>query len=294
MNRGRMSTITPRLVVPDPDAAIAFYRAAFDADVVARFELDDGSVTHAELAVDGASFSLTAEVPAWGLLSPASVGGSPTLVTLTVPDARTLGEQMLKHGAVVIVGIEDRPYGRCEGRVQDPFGHLWILSHVTEQLSDTEIRNRLSGITAPGPGPADTGAAFIRRIVPDLPLVDREGSVDFYVNHLSLRLAMDLEWVMNFVSPAAEHVQMILLRDDLTAPVRPMATIEVADVDRVHDRMVDSGFQVVHPLTTESWGVRRFFVADPNGNVINVMSHVSLKAGASVLGDQRRHVEGAG
>jgi PhnB protein len=271
-----MSTmITPRLVVPDPNAAIAFYCEALDADLVARFELDDGSVTHAELAVDGASFSLTAEVAAWGLLSPASLGGSPTLVTLTVPDAPKLGEKMVEHGAVVIVPIEDRPYGRCEGRVEDPFGHLWILSHVTEQVSDDEIRNRLSGSTAPGPGPAHDGAAHIRRIVPDLPLVDREGSVEFYVNHLSLRLAMDMDWVLCFVSPAAAYVQVTLIGQDLTAPVRPVATIEVADVDRVHDRLVESGFQIVHPLTSESWGVRRFFVADPNGNVINVMGHVS-------------------
>lgn len=271
--------ITPRLVVPDPDAAIAFYRGALGADLVSRFELDDGSVTHAELAVDGVSFALTAEVAAWGMLSPASVGGSPTLLTLTVPDAPRLGEQMVEHGAVMIVPIEDRPYGRCEGRVQDPFGHLWILSHVTEQLSDAEIRDRMSGIIRPAPasgrGPAEAGTVSICRIVPDLPLVDREGSIEFYVNHLSLRLAMDMEWVMNFVSPDAAHVQVILIRDDLTAPVRPVATIDVADVDRVHDRLVETGFQIVHPLTTESWGVRRFFVEDPNGNVINVMSHVS-------------------
>lgn len=267
--------ITPRLVVRDPDGAIAFYRAALEAELVSRFELDDGSVTHAELAVDGATFSLTAEVAAWGLLSPASVGGSPALVTLTVPDAPKLGEKMVEHGAVVIVPIEDRPYGRCEGRVQDPFGHLWVLSHVTEQLSDDEIRKRLSDITVPGPWPADAGAVSVRRIVPDLPLVDRKGSVEFYVDHLSLTLAMDLEWVMIFGSPTAAYVQVILIGDDLTAPVRPVATIEVADVDRVHDQLVESGFQIVHPLTSESWGVRRFFVEDPNGNVINVMSHVS-------------------
>jgi uncharacterized glyoxalase superfamily protein PhnB len=54
-----------------------------------------------------------------------------------------------------------------------------------------------------------------------------------------------------------------------------MATIEVDDVEGVHDRLVERGYPVVHPLTTESWGVRRFFVEDPNGNVINVLSHVS-------------------
>lgn len=80
---------------------------------------------------------------------------------------------------------------------------------------------------------------------------------------------------MNFVAPTAANVQLILIGDDASAPVRPMASIEVADVDGVHDRMVESGYRVVHPLTTESWGVRRFFVEDPNGNVINVLSHVS-------------------
>ena len=45
------------------------------------------------------------------------------------------------------------------------------------------------------------------------------------------------------------------------------------DVDAVHTKAVGLGLQVVYPLTDEPWGVRRFFVADPNGVVINVMSH---------------------
>lgn len=273
---GCMSTmITPRLVVPDPDQAIAFYRSALDADLVARFELDDGTVTHCELSVDGAPFSITAEVADWGLLSPKSVGGSPTLVTLTVADAPTLGERMVERGAMVIVPIEDRPYGRCEGRLQDPFGHLWVLSHITEQLSDEEIRDRLRGIASGRKSAHADGRPSVRRIVADLPLVDRARTVDFYVGHLSLRLAMDLEWVMNFVSPAAANVQLILIGDDVTAPVRPVATIEVADVDGVHGRLVESGYRIVRPVATETWGVRRFFVEDPNGNVINVMTHVA-------------------
>lgn len=39
--------------------------------------------------------------------------------------------------------VEDRPYGRCEGRFRDPFGHLWIVSHVTKDLTDDEIRRRI-------------------------------------------------------------------------------------------------------------------------------------------------------
>ena len=50
-------------------------------------------------------------------------------------------------------------------------------------------------------------------------------------------------------------------------------SIEVADVDAVHAEALAHGIPIVYPLTTESWGVRRFHVTDPNGIVINVMSH---------------------
>ena len=38
-------------------------------------------------------------------------------------------------------------------------------------------------------------------------------------------------------------------------------------------RPSDLAFKVVYPLTDEPWGVRRFFVTDPNGVIINVMNH---------------------
>jgi uncharacterized glyoxalase superfamily protein PhnB len=50
-------------------------------------------------------------------------------------------------------------------------------------------------------------------------------------------------------------------------------SIEVADVDAVHSKAVAHGVEIVYPLTTEPWGVRRFHVADPNGVVINVLTH---------------------
>ncbi len=50
-------------------------------------------------------------------------------------------------------------------------------------------------------------------------------------------------------------------------------TIEVESVDEAHAKAVERGLDIVYPLTDEPWGVRRFFVADPNGVIINVMSH---------------------
>lgn len=51
-------------------------------------------------------------------------------------------------------------------------------------------------------------------------------------------------------------------------------SVEVADVDDVHSRAVSRGLNIVYPLTNEPWGVRRFFVTDPNGTVINVLCHI--------------------
>ena len=138
------TALLPRLVVPDPDAAAEFYRVALGAELLARFTMPDGTVTNIDLTISGAPLSLTSEVEEWGLLGPEATGGSPVLLRLSVADARDARDEMVKAGGEEIVPVEDRPYGRCEGRVRDPFGHLWIVSHVTEELTDDEIRERLA------------------------------------------------------------------------------------------------------------------------------------------------------
>ncbi|MCY7354852.1 MAG: VOC family protein [Lysobacter sp.] len=50
-------------------------------------------------------------------------------------------------------------------------------------------------------------------------------------------------------------------------------SIEVTDVDQMHAKALAQGIEIVYPLTDEPWGVRRFFVLDPNGVVINILSH---------------------
>lgn len=137
------ASLVPRLVVPDPDAAAEFYRRALGAEVLARFAMADGTVTNTDLAIGTASLSLTTEVQEWGLLAPRTVGGSPILLKLTVTDARQVRDRTVEAGADEVVPVEDRPYSRCEGRLRDPFGHLWIISHVSEDLTDDEIRRRI-------------------------------------------------------------------------------------------------------------------------------------------------------
>jgi uncharacterized glyoxalase superfamily protein PhnB len=53
----------------------------------------------------------------------------------------------------------------------------------------------------------------------------------------------------------------------------PAVSVEVDDVDAAYAAAVARGSEIVHPLTDEPWGVRRFFVRDPTGNVINILGH---------------------
>ena len=116
----------------------------------------------------------------------------------------------------------------------------------------------------------------IRRIVPDIQSKDIDASRTFYVDLLGLNVAMDMGFVVTLVSPSNPTAQITLIRDDGSAAVQPQISIEVADVAAVHQRAVASGCQIAYPLTDEPWGVRRFFVVDPNGIVINVLSHISV------------------
>jgi uncharacterized glyoxalase superfamily protein PhnB len=67
--------------------------------------------------------------------------------------------------------------------------------------------------------------------------------------------------------------QLQLLTHDATAPETPRVSIEVDDVNQVWERASQGGHEIVHQLTDEPWGVRRFFVRDPNGVIVNVMEH---------------------
>lgn len=114
----------------------------------------------------------------------------------------------------------------------------------------------------------------IRRVVPDIKSKHLAESREFYVDFMGFELAMDMGFVMTFVSPSNPTTQISVVRDDGGSMPVPDVSVEVADVDHLHKRAVDRGLKIVYPLTDEPWGVRRFFVVDPNGTILNVMSHL--------------------
>jgi catechol 2,3-dioxygenase-like lactoylglutathione lyase family enzyme len=114
----------------------------------------------------------------------------------------------------------------------------------------------------------------VKRIVPDIKSKHLDASRHFYVDVLGLEVAMDMGFIVTLVSPSNPTAQVSLMRDDGSSTILPQISVEVADVDDVHSRAVSRGLNIVYPLTNEPWGVRRFFVTDPSGTVINVLCHL--------------------
>jgi len=114
----------------------------------------------------------------------------------------------------------------------------------------------------------------IRRVVPNVKSDRFDESRKFYSEFLGFDVAMDLGSVLTFASPGNPTAQVTLLGESDSAAPDPQISVEVTDVDAVHAKAVALELQIVYPLTDEPWGVRRFYVADPNGTIINVMSHL--------------------
>ena len=116
----------------------------------------------------------------------------------------------------------------------------------------------------------------IRRVVPDIMCDAIEESRNFYAGVLGFDVAMDMGWIVTLASPDVPSAQISLVSgtEEAAKPI-PGITVEVDDVDSVHDAVSRGGHEIVHPLTDEAWGVRRFFVKDPGGVVVNVMSHIA-------------------
>ncbi|MCW9705491.1 VOC family protein [Fodinibius salsisoli] len=113
----------------------------------------------------------------------------------------------------------------------------------------------------------------IRRIVPNTASDHPAQNKEFYTSFLGLDIAMKREEIIIFAEPGSPTTQISLIRPQTDIP-HPDVSIEVDNVDAMFERAVNQGREVIYPITDEPWGVRRFFVEDPNGTVINILSHL--------------------
>lgn len=128
--------LTPRLIVSSSADAIRFYETVFGAEEVERYANPEGVVIHAAVSIRGALVTMADAVEGWYPESRSE--GSPILLTLNCDDPDAVAKRAEESGATIVIPVADRFYGRREGRICDPFGHLWILSRPLEGTPSPE------------------------------------------------------------------------------------------------------------------------------------------------------------
>jgi catechol 2,3-dioxygenase-like lactoylglutathione lyase family enzyme len=113
----------------------------------------------------------------------------------------------------------------------------------------------------------------VLRIIANVATDDPEKAKAFYAGLLGLELAMDHGWIQTYSADGSMTPQVSFASQGGNGTDVPDLSIEVDDVDELHARAVAAGLAIVYPLTDEAWGVRRFYVRDPFGKLVNILSH---------------------
>jgi predicted enzyme related to lactoylglutathione lyase len=112
-----------------------------------------------------------------------------------------------------------------------------------------------------------------KRIMANLRVADVDVAKGFYTDYLGLSTEeFNMGWVARYTSPD-KRANVQLVTGDASAPEDSVVSVHTDDVDAAYEEAQKLGYEIVHPLTTEPWGVRRFFVRAPDGNVINIVNH---------------------
>jgi catechol 2,3-dioxygenase-like lactoylglutathione lyase family enzyme len=113
----------------------------------------------------------------------------------------------------------------------------------------------------------------VKRIVANVKAKNIGDAKRFYEIILELEELMDLGWIATYGSKTKSIVQMSFMKEGGSGTPVPDISIEVDNVDEAYKRMKEGKFKIEYIITDEPWGVRRFFVRDPFGKLVNILSH---------------------
>jgi catechol 2,3-dioxygenase-like lactoylglutathione lyase family enzyme len=113
----------------------------------------------------------------------------------------------------------------------------------------------------------------VKRIVANIDTKDIAAAKCFYHDVLGLEVLMDQGWIATYGSAEDMRVQIGFMSQGGSGTPVPDLSIEVDNVDAAFGRMTSAGFIIEYGPADEPWGVRRFFVRDPFGKLVNILAH---------------------
>jgi PhnB protein len=144
--------ITPHLMVRGGKKAIEFYTRAFGAIVLYESPMPYGDGIHAHLQIGKTMIMITDEMPSspdrlkLGVAAPESLGATTTILEYYVDDVDVAIQRAIDAGAKPTLPVNDSFYGDRFGWVLDPFGHLWALGTVKEELTPEQVHERMAAL----------------------------------------------------------------------------------------------------------------------------------------------------
>lgn len=138
-----MASLSPYLKIKNAAAAMDFYKRAFGAVERTRLTTPDGTIVNAEMHIGGAELMLTEDTPDADVSSPSAVGTTSVILSLRVDDVDAVVQQAVAAGAKIINPVSDEFYGWRDGRIIDPFGHVWIVGTKIEDVTGEEMQRRM-------------------------------------------------------------------------------------------------------------------------------------------------------
>ncbi len=153
--------VAPNLIVRDAARALEFYKQVLNAEPAYVSRLPNGRVLHAQLRVGETVFLVSEEnmgMPeeqfarfeqGMRTRSPQKLGGTSCVLELYVDDLEATFQRAIDAGGRIKMPISDTFYGDRLGQFEDPFGHVWGVGQVIEELEPEEVDRRARERFAP-------------------------------------------------------------------------------------------------------------------------------------------------
>lgn len=310
-------SINPMLVVPDVEAAIAFYEAALGAEQAELVRGPDGAPMHGEVRIGDSIVMLSPEHEEHGSFAPSTAGGTNGALLIYVADVDAAFARALEAGAESVMPVSDMFWGDRYGQIQDPYGHRWSLATHRYELSGEEMGRRAqawSEAVAAGEEPptfepgeaAESHQPEGWHTVNSSLVVGGPEAIDFFVQ------ALGAEEVSRMVTPDGHLVHAELRVGDsilmlsgaeperephMKTPARmegraPLALyLYVDDADAAFARATAAGATEELPVTDTFWGDRFGQVRTPDAHAIGLATHVEDLTPEEMVERMRAHAD---
>ena len=134
--------VFPYLVIRDAAAAIEFYKRVFGAEETLRLAEPSGRIGHAQLKMGAATVMLCDEYPERDVMSPLAYGGTGSFLHLHVDNVDEMTQLRRRRRRKILAEPKTQFYGERSSKLQDPFGHQWMLGQHIEDVSTDEMQRR--------------------------------------------------------------------------------------------------------------------------------------------------------